>query len=362
MNDLTRAFNSYGLFSKEFYFTSIYKSIPSLVGLRFTVEDINKPKTTLEKIIPLVDVPQYDLKTVYKNWHISDYKEPTADQDYPNDFLFASQNRELLIGITISPREVRIDFHYQTDDANIEAWVLDVATRLRNQMGKLQMPSFNILARSSDDFYTERVEIKDFGQLDIDALYNDDFKEIDQTITASIQESRSGLILLHGKPGTGKTTYIKNLLSKFNKRSFIFIQNDLVPELLKPAFISFLLKHKDSILIIEDAEKVVVSREVQQSSVVSTILQLTDGLFSDYLNIKVICSFNTGLDKIDKALLRKGRMIARYEFEDLVAEKADRLLRQLGYEAQNKPMSLAEIYKIEDRDFEDISSKPIGFR
>lgn len=97
--------------------------------------------------------------------------------------------------------------------------------------------------------------------------------------------------------------------------------------MLHPDFISFLLKHQNAILIIEDAEKVLMSREqMNENSVVSTILQLTDGLFSDYLNIKIICTFNTSLDKIDKALLRKGRMIAYYEFKALIPEKANEIL------------------------------------
>ena len=74
------------------------------------------------------------------------------------------------------------------------------------------------------------------------------------------------MILLHGDPGTGKTTYIKHLIYKFLDKEFIFIQNDFVRDLLKPSFISFLLQNKNAILIIEDAEKVVVTRTLKTSA------------------------------------------------------------------------------------------------
>ena len=181
-------------------------------------------------------------------------------------------------------------------------------------------------------------------------------------ILNAMSKKESGIVLLHGEPGTGKTTYIKHLISKFKDREFIFVQNDFVRDLLKPAFISFLLNNKNSILIIEDAEKVVASRDSSnEDSVVSTILQLTDGLFSDFLNIKIICTFNTDIDRIDKALLRKGRMIAKYHFLPLTAEKTAALAKKLGRDYVTGSLTLAEIFQFDRRDFKEPNKKPLGF-
>jgi ATP-dependent 26S proteasome regulatory subunit len=97
------------------------------------------------------------------------------------------------------------------------------------------------------------------------------------------------------------------------------------------------------------------------ASVVSTILQLTDGLFSDYLNIKIICTFNTNIERIDKALLRKGRMIAKYKFTALSAEKTKALAEKLGYENVKGSMTLADIFGLDKHDFKDPDKKAIGF-
>jgi ATP-dependent 26S proteasome regulatory subunit len=211
-------------------------------------------------------------------------------------------------------------------------------------------------------FTTEDVEIANFKAINIQELYNDDFVEMDAIITESMQKQESGMVLLHGEPGTGKTTYIKHLICKYQNKQFIFIQNDFVKDLLKPSFISFLLQNKNAILIIEDAEKVVVSRgNSSDDSVVSTILQLTDGLFSDFLNIKIICTFNTNIDHIDKALLRKGRMIAKYNFMPLSAEKASALAQKLGHDNVSGSLTLADIFGLDKRGFDNRAKKTIGF-
>ena len=233
---------------------------------------------------------------------------------------------------------------------------------MRAKYGSEKKPGFKVLVSSEGRFYTDDIDTIDFESVDINELYNDDFVEVDQIVSQSLQKNESGMILLHGEPGTGKTTYIKHLICKHTDKQFIFIQNDFVRDLLNPSFVFFLLQNKNSILLIEDAEKVVISRESSSNdSVVSTILQLTDGLFSDYLNIKIICTFNTNIERIDKALLRKGRMIAKYKFTALSTEKTKALAEKMGFENVTGSMTLADIFGADKKDFKDAEKKAIGF-
>ena len=86
--------------------------------------------------------------------------------------------------------------------------------------------------------------------------------------------------------------------------------------------IKTLVQMEDSILVVEDAEELISIRDGNRSSNISWLLNLTDGLLGEALKIKVICTFNTPLKNIDEALLRKGRLIARYEFKELNIEKS----------------------------------------
>ena len=74
--------------------------------------------------------------------------------------------------------------------------------------------------------------------------------------------------------------------------------------------------------------------------------------FADCLNVQIICSFNTDILKIGSALLRKGMLIAMYEFKELESEKAQRLSNNLGYHTLiNEPMTLTSIYNQNEKDF-----------
>ena len=126
---------------------------------------------------------------------------------------------------------------------------------------------------------------------------------------------------------------------------------------------SILIQNPNSVLIIEDAENILMNREDTGNSVVSILLNLADGLLSDCLNLQIICTFNTSISNIDEALLRKGRLIAKYEFGKISAEKAQQLSANLGFQTViTEPMTLAEIYNQSEKQFHNPKEKrKIGF-
>ena len=160
------------------------------------------------------------------------------------------------------------------------------------------------------------------------------------------------------------TTYIKYLTSLIEDKDIIFIPPSTAEALSEPSIIPFLMEHRNSILIIEDAEKVISDRENGGSSIgVSNILNLTDGILGDCLNIQIIATFNMRKEKIDKALLRKGRLIAEHKFTNLTVDESNNLLKHIGKDnIVNISMSLADIYNIDSEDmrFDKIETK-IGF-
>lgn len=80
----------------------------------------------------------------------------------------------------------------------------------------------------------------------------------------------------------------------------------------------------------------------------------SDGLLGDAMHQQIIATFNCDLTTIDPALLRKGRLIANYEFNKLDLESSKKLSDKLGFgtERINEPMTLAEIYNQGDQEAE----------
>jgi ATP-dependent 26S proteasome regulatory subunit len=50
----------------------------------------------------------------------------------------------------------------------------------------------------------------------------------------------------------------------------------------------------------------------------------------DALKLKIICTANCKMDEIDNALLRKGRILTKYEFKKLSIDKTNSLLKKLN--------------------------------
>ena len=202
-------------------------------------------------------------------------------------------------------------------------------------------------------------------KLDIELGYGKSFKPIHEKIIHKLNEPKSkGLVLLHGTPGTGKTHYLKYLASKIKNKRVLFIPPFLADFITSPEMTPFLIQNAGSVLFIEDAEKVITDRNTGGGNGVSNILNITDGILSDILNIQIVATFNMDKAKIDSALLRKGRLIAEHKFDALPIEDAQALIDSLGFEhTADKPMTLTEIYNLSEVEYktEEKKRETIGF-
>lgn len=205
----------------------------------------------------------------------------------------------------------------------------------------------------SNGLMTQTLEFKKM-KIDLEKNYNDDlpYKEIIELLTSPTKE----LILFNGKPGTGKTSLIKHLMGEISDKKFLYIDSSLLKNITSSAFISFLLEYRNSIVVLEDCEKILSKRE-EGNPFMGTLLNLTDGIIGETVNCKFICSFNCAESKIDEALLRKGRLSLKYTFNNLSLEKTQTLVSDA-----KKGMTLADIYH---KDKENVINKQevkkIGF-
>lgn len=248
-------------------------------------------------------------------------------------------------------------------DGNQSSFI-DECTLLMNRFKERKKKDpleINLIVKGNGGLELKSMEIKK-TKLDIDLFYEDDFKETDAIIQKRLNQKKDkGIVLLHGLPGTGKTTYLRYLAGKIRKR-VLFLSPNVAGNLMDPEFIDLMIDNPNTVMIIEDAENIVKDRRTSGSSSVSNLLNISDGLLADFLNVQLICTFNSSLTMVDGALMRKGRLIAKYQFDKLSIAKAQKLSNHFGFDTVlNRPMTIAEIANQNEKEQTE-KLEVIGFR
>ena len=326
-------YNDFGLIFSPKLFFSIYKTIPQ----RMTINEIDGAKIRY-KI-------EDDLKDhIVHRFYVKKYHPDSKTMKYLN-IIYLLKNGYI---IDLESQTIALLFANDEED-RAEAFLLQFKIMRKKSKPEnsismiIQDPRYGLLTRS--------LKFKP-PAIKLETNYNNDLLNNHPTISKTLKEKRkSGLHLFHGIPGTGKSTYIRHLISKQTK-DVIFLSPSIAASLDSPNFMKLLLDNPNSILVVEDAEELLVSREGGRSSSVAMLLNLTDGILGEGLGIQVIATFNTPLGNIDKALLRKGRLLSIYEFKALEITKARSLMQELGKNPNSllQATTLADIYHYDEND------------
>jgi hypothetical protein len=222
---------------------------------------------------------------------------------------------------------------------------------------KPDKPTINIVEVSGNSFaMIEHPVNDDFVIDDLDLNYGEGFNAFHNELMNRFNTQTKGLVLFHGEPGTGKTYYIRHLLRRMtsSKKVVVYMPPNMVEYLSEPNFMTFLQGEVAdwsadgffSVLLIEDAEPLLSLRQHgARVQGITNLLNMSDGLLNDMLNMQIICTFNVELEKLDNALLRPGRLIARKEFKRLPEFEANLLAQRLGIKHHFEgPATLSEIY------------------
>jgi hypothetical protein len=282
-------------------------------------------------------------------------KEPEYDD------LYYILYDDLLLYFNTYGKKVSFLFR-QTDEALVNDLAKEMLRFTKKEINR-RKAEMKLIVNGSYGLETLTMSITK-PKLSLEDNYNDDFMPVHQIILKRLaQKNDKGIVLLHGKPGTGKTSYIRYLIHK-TRKNIIFLPPNMASFITDAGLMPLLIQNPNSIFVIEDAENIIIDRNRYGNSSVSALLNLADGLLSDCLNIQIICSFNTDLSHVDSALLRKGRLIAKYEFMELTVDKAQALSDKLGFSSKiEAPATLTAIYNQEENDFQQIQRRNIiGFQ
>jgi SpoVK/Ycf46/Vps4 family AAA+-type ATPase len=137
------------------------------------------------------------------------------------------------------------------------------------------------------------------------------------------------------------------------RANFIFIPVNTVENLVNPSVIPILLSqyreggNKPLVLIIEDGDATILSRKTHTNSLISTVLNMGDGILGQLLHTRMIISTNVPKTEIDPAVLRAGRLNAYIEVPPVDREQANSIYKRLSgkeFDFKEKTITLADVY------------------
>lgn len=313
-------------------YMKVHKIWPTMLRLRF----INSEKFIVD-LFKNCDVPNTAYYKTYEDQR-GDYKI--------NLGVFAVSTGENQLYMYIDSDEINI-YYDPSYEKNPDSVLYTLISLIKGAVEpKVKKNKIYVVYQGTNGFEKTGFDVKKIN-VNLNENYNDGFEEISKEIVDGLNDKKkTNLVILRGSPGTGKTTYIRYLTHKL-KKNIIFISPDMVNHITDPSFIPFLIKNSDAVLIIEDGEPAIGKRDISgRTGAVSNILNLTDGLLSDCLNISIVVTLNTDNKDIDPALERRGRLLKHYTFEKLSVKKSKALLLKNGRGDIDvkEPMTLADIY------------------
>jgi hypothetical protein len=142
------------------------------------------------------------------------------------------------------------------------------------------------------------------------------------------------IIILDGPPGTGKTHCVRALLNEVPKGTFVLVPSNMLSNLGSPSFIKAMLREQKKgypmIIVIEDADEAIASRDRANLSEISALLNFSDGIFGAMMDLRIVCTTNADVKDLDAAVMRHGRLCRRIEVGKLDHVQADAVYKRLG--------------------------------
>ena len=243
---------------------------------------------------------------------------------------------------------------YAETPARCEELMKDLLAHYCHQVATpVSRPRVGMLSLSCGELSVERIPITSAQMVardHLDLYYGGGMNAWAEKWIGSLNARRYGLTVLTGPPGTGKTSLLRSLAHWLGSTHlFYFMPAARFASVESGEITKFWAEENRAstfrkVLILEDAESILLRRSGDNREHVATLLNLTDGMLGDALGLHVVCTLNSEIADLDPALLRPGRLVAHREFRLLSGEEARRLAEQLGLAAPDiDQISLAEL-------------------
>jgi hypothetical protein len=308
-NDYLYCWSEMGVRPNKMLFHSFYDAFNFLQFLEgFSYQNCGE----FSEVMPIDESPIINEKKLYK----------IEDGFYVSFTIFDKLNEEKLIG------DVSI-IYSESHSNKIDEWLNEFNSMVKNEEDDTitSIQKVNVISIGQNGFELFGLNLPTIELEQIDTFFDEDTINKTERIIKRIRKGENGLSIFWGERGSGKTTLTNYIISEI-ENSVIYIPLNMVDLTINsPEFTKFLREHKNSILILDDAEIHFSEIFSKTNFYTNNLLQLVDGLGSKELNLNLILILNNkNLNEIDSNLLKCNNILDIIKVEQSFDQKTKKSL------------------------------------
>jgi hypothetical protein len=279
--------------------------------------------------------------------------KPTDMESSSASLYLISDNMLLII---TSPRPTDSELEYDVPQSG--SWKFEligvddykdqinvISKLLKNTFKNISVPNvrWHFYGQHGADYKDINLEISEKKQIK-DSFYPWLKNGIESYLNEYIS-SKASILLMAGEAGTGKTSLLRHFLFRYQNlgyRAHITYDERVIQS--DSTFIDFITENNPSILIVEDSDVLLTSRESDANKLIARFLNVSDGLIP-LTNKKIVFTTNiTDFRRIDSALVRPGRCFDFMRCRQLTVDEAALAAADVGIQPPNSSCTLAELF------------------
>jgi hypothetical protein len=173
---------------------------------------------------------------------------------------------------------------------------------------------------------------------------------LEKLIATGPAGQRGKVGVLHGVPGSGKTTFLRSLFREWKDKTVVTVILDPDVFFADARYARDVILEESGrchLLVFEDAETHITTRENGKNAGLGQLLNLGDGLVGQGLDLQLLFTTNALRNELDPAVVRPGRCFLNAEIPAFSAQDAAVWLKEHASTAvPDGELTLAQMYEL----------------